>query len=42
MLKCRHNALLAHAEAHEAFLERKAQGKVRGKFGIKIDGVRPP
>ena len=41
MLKCRHNALLAHAEAHEAFLERKAQGKVRGRFGIKIDGVSP-
>ncbi|KAI1784716.1 glycoside hydrolase [Ganoderma leucocontextum] len=39
VLACRHNALLAHAGAHEAFVERKAQGKVRGRFGIKIDGA---
>ena len=38
-LRCRHNAMLAHAEAHEVFVEKKKQGKVKGKFGIKIDGV---
>ena len=31
--------MLAHAEAHEVFQEMKKQGKVKGKFGIKIDGV---
>ena len=31
--------MLAHAEAHEVFVEKKKQGKVKGKFGIKIDGV---
>ncbi|TBU37757.1 glycoside hydrolase [Dichomitus squalens] len=37
-ITCRHNAMLAHAEAHEVFVEKKKQGKVKGKFGIKIDG----
>ena len=33
-----HNAMLAHSVAHEVFQEKKKAGKVRGKFGIKIDG----
>ncbi|CAO1620689.1 unnamed protein product [Parajaminaea phylloscopi] len=36
--RCFHNALLAHARAHKVFQELKSKNKVRGTFGIKIDG----
>lgn len=36
--QCMHHALLAHAAAHETFQDLKKQGRVRGTFGIKIDG----
>ncbi|KDN52340.1 glycoside hydrolase family 1 protein [Tilletiaria anomala UBC 951] len=36
--KCYHNALLAHSEAHDVFKKKKKEGKVKGRFGIKIDG----
>ncbi|KDQ10942.1 glycoside hydrolase family 1 protein [Botryobasidium botryosum FD-172 SS1] len=36
--QCMHNALLAHSAAVQLFREKKAQGKVRGKIGIKLDG----
>lgn len=35
---CFHHALLAHGRAHKVFQELKKQGKVKGTFGIKIDG----
>lgn len=38
LYECFHHALLAHARAHKVFRELKAQGKVKGTFGLKIDG----
>lgn len=36
--KCLHHALLAHGRAHKVYKELESQGKVKGGFGIKLDG----
>jgi len=31
--------MLAHGAAWEVFKQKKSEGKIKGQFGIKVDGV---